>query len=74
MATISLRVPDRELTLFKDFAQVNNTSLSERIRSTMVERIQDEYDLKIFADYEKQKEGGELETFSHDEVWEEFGL
>ena len=40
MGTISLRVPDKELDLYKDYAQIHNRSLSAVIRATMMERIE----------------------------------
>lgn len=74
MATISVRVPDQELALIKNYARINNRSLSEIIRSTMLERIEDEYDMKVFAEYEREKAAGSVRTFSHDEAWKELGL
>lgn len=74
MATISLRVPDRELSIFKDYAKINNTSLSEIIRRAMIERIETEYDMSVFEEYEKDKATGDIKTYSHDEAWKELGL
>ncbi len=74
MATISLRVPDRELSIFKDYAKINNTSLSEIIRRAMIERIETEYDMSVFEEYEKDKATGNIKTYSHDEAWKELGL
>ena len=42
MSIISVRVPDQELSLFKNYAKVNNKSTSEVIRRKMIERIEDE--------------------------------
>lgn len=74
MATISLRVPDRELSIFKDYAKINNTSLSEIIRRAMIERIETEYDMSVFEEYEKDKAAGNIKTYSHDDAWKELGL
>ena len=74
MSTISLRVPEEELNIFKSYAKINNKSLSEIIRSTLLERIEDEYDMKVFAEYEKEKTKGKVKTYSHEEVWTELGL
>lgn len=74
MAAISLRISDEELTLFKLYAKINNKSLSDTIRSTMLEHIEDEYDLRIFAEYESAKQKGNIKTYSHDEAWKELGL
>jgi len=74
MSTISLRVPDEELKMFKAYAEINNSSLSDIIRKTMIARIEEEYDRQVFADYEKAKAEGNVKTYSHDEVWAELGL
>lgn len=46
MSTISVRVPDKELSIFEEYAKANNKSLSELIREIMIEHIEDEYDKK----------------------------
>ena len=74
MSTISLRVPDEELNIIKRYAEFNNKSLSEIIRTTMLEKIEDEYYLQVFTEYEKEKASGTLKTYSHEEVWKELGL
>ncbi|MGP1349245.1 MAG: type II toxin-antitoxin system RelB family antitoxin [Stomatobaculum sp.] len=74
MSTISLRVPEDELNIFKAYAKHNNSTLSEIIRNTMLERIEDEYDLKVFADYEAEKEAGTLKTRPISELWKEIDL
>ncbi len=74
MSAISLRISDEELALFKLYAKLNNKSLSDTIRSTMLEHIENEYDMRIFAQYELDKANGKLKTYSHDEAWSELGL
>ena len=74
MATISLRVPEEELAIFKDYARIHNMSLSSVIRNTMMERIENEYDMKVFADYEAEKESGNLKTKPISELWKELNL
>lgn len=69
MSTISLRVPEEELKIFKSYAQLNNWSLSEAIRETMFEKIEDELDLKVFEEYENEKANGTLITRPIDELW-----
>ena len=44
--TISLRLNDEESALFKKYAEMNGLTLSELIRQSVLERIEDEYDLK----------------------------
>ena len=74
MSIISLRVPEEELNIFKSYAKHNNTTLSEIIRTTMIEKIETEYDLQVFADYEAEKAAGTLETRPISELWKEFDL
>ena len=74
MSVISLRVPENELNVFKSYAKHNNKSLSEIIRIAMLERIEDEYDLKVFEEYEAEKRSGTLKTRSISELWKELDL
>ena len=74
MSTISVRVPDKELSIFEEYAKAKNKSLSELIREIMIEHIQDEYDKKIFDEYEDDKRQGKLKIYSHEEVWKELGV
>lgn len=71
MSTISLRVSEKELNIFKVYAKHNNSTLSEIIRVTMLERIEDEYDLKAFEEYEAEKQAGTLKTRPISELWKE---
>ena len=74
MSTISLRVSEEELKLFQDFAKLNQTSLSELIRRTMLSKLEDEYDLQVFSAYEAAKTRGKVKSYSHEETWAELGL
>ena len=74
MSMISLRVPERELHIFRAYAKHNNRSLSEIIRLTMLDRIEEEYDLNAFAAYEAEKKTGTLKTRPIHALWEELNL
>ena len=74
MGVISLRVPEEELARYKDYERIQNQSLSAVIRATMMERIEEEYDLKVIENYEAQKAAGEVELYPHDDVWAELGV
>jgi uncharacterized protein (DUF1778 family) len=54
---ISLRLNDQENNLIRDFANLYGMSMSEFIRSTVMERIEDEIDIQAYkeakADMEK---------------------
>lgn len=59
--------------LFKKYAEMNGITVSELVRQSVLQRIEDEYDLKAFekamADYLKDPV-----TYSLDEVEKELGL
>lgn len=74
MGVISLRVPEEELARYKDYARIQNQSLSAVIRATMMERIEEEYDLKVIENYEAQKAAGKVKLYAHDDVWAEMGV
>ena len=74
MSTISLRVSEKELELFRNYAMLNNRTLSEMIRETVVERIEDEFDKSIFEEYEREMESNGVKTYSHEDAWKEVGL
>lgn len=70
MATISLRVDDRDSKLIRDYAKLKNTSVSDLMRNAIIEKIEDELDVESFdrvlATMEK--------THSLDDVKKELGL
>lgn len=74
MSTISLRVSENELNIFKSYAKHNNMTLSEILRQALLEKIENEYDLKTFAEYDLAKQNGVLKTRPIDELWKELDL
>jgi hypothetical protein len=71
--TISLRLNDADTMLFKKYAELNGITISELVRQSVIERIEDEYDLKA---YEKAMAEYKVNpvTYSLDEVERELGL
>lgn len=74
MPVISVRLSDEDLKVFKAYAKHNNENLSEMIRNTVLERIEDEYDLKAFEEYEEDKKAGRVKIRPIQELWEELDL
>ena len=67
--TISVRLSDKDTELIKAYAKMNNISLSDLVRNAVLEKIEDEYDLKSY--YEAMKEYKKNpKTFTHEEVKE----
>ncbi len=71
--TISVRLSKDEAQLIKMYAQLNGISMSELVRQSVLERIEDEYDLMVYntaiAEFQAK-----AETYSLDEVENELGL
>lgn len=71
--TISLRLSNEDSLLIKKYAELKKMSVSELVRQSVMERIEDEYDLKA---YQKAMENFRKDptTYSLDEVERELDL
>jgi hypothetical protein len=65
--TISLRLNDNEAKLVKAYAKICNMSYSEMFRRALFEKIEDEFDIKDFAEAKAEHEANP-KTFTFDEV------
>jgi RHH-type rel operon transcriptional repressor/antitoxin RelB len=65
--TISLRISDDDAKLFKAYERLHNISISELVRQSVLERIEDEYDLIAYENALKEY-GENSTTYSHEEV------
>ena len=71
--TISLRLSNEDTLLIKKYAEMNSLSVSELIRQSVMERIENEYDLEIFNKALAEYKNNPI-TYSLDEVEKELGL
>lgn len=71
--TVSVRLNNDDAALFRSYAALHGLTVSELVRRAVLERINDEYDLKCYdramAEYRKNPE-----TFTLDDVEKEIGL
>ena len=71
--TVSLRLNEEEERLIKKYAEIKNMSLSELFRNALIEKIEDEYDLKLYKkaveEYKKNPK-----TYTLEEVKKELGI
>ena len=71
--TLSLRLSDEDATLIRRYADMNGLTVSELVRRSVIERIEDEFDLKLYekaiADFK-----ADPVTYTLDEVESELGL
>ena len=70
---MSVRLSEEDSNLFKRYAAMNGISVSELVRQSVMERIEDEFDLRLYekalAEYEKNPK-----TYTHEEIGKELGL
>lgn len=71
--TISLRLNNEESMLFKKYAELNGISVSELVRQSVLERIENEYDLKAYEEAMEEYRKNPV-TYSHEEVAKMIGL
>ena len=68
---VILRLDETEKAVIQDYASSKGMTMSEFMKKVVLDYIEDEYDLKIYKEYLKEKENGTLKTYSHKEVWGE---
>ena len=73
MATISFRLSDEEKRLITDFSKRNNITVSELILNSILEKIEDEYDLKIGIEASEEFKENPI-SYSMDEMRNKYGL
>ncbi|MCM1441562.1 MAG: DUF6290 family protein [Roseburia sp.] len=71
--SISLRLSERESELIKSFAQLYGMSVSEYIRKTVMDAIEDEYDLKCYNEAMEEYKANP-ETCTTEELAEKLGI
>ncbi len=71
--SISMRVSDKEKALIKQFADLYGMSVSEYIRTIVMEKIEDEYDIKCAEEALEEFEKDPT-TYTLEEVKQHLGL
>lgn len=75
MSTVlSVRLTDEEKEILSQASAVYNCGTSSLIKLLAFEKLEDECDLQMIAEYEKEKANGTLETRDISELWDELGL
>ena len=71
--TISLRLNEADSMLFKKYAEMNGISISELVRRSVLEHIEEEYDLQAYQEAIEEYRENPI-TYTLDEVEKELGL
>lgn len=70
---VSLRINDEDCEIIRAYADMNGMSMSELFRKAVMERIEDELDLKAYEDAMAEYRADPV-TYSLEEVAEELNL
>ncbi|WP_199202579.1 type II toxin-antitoxin system RelB family antitoxin [Listeria seeligeri] len=72
MSVITVRVEEKEKKMIQQFAEINQVSVSTLIRQVLLEKMDDEVDLRLYAEaMQDQKE--HPETYFFETVLKELG-
>ncbi|HHX54480.1 MAG TPA: ribbon-helix-helix protein, CopG family [Clostridiales bacterium] len=71
--TVSIRLSESEAALIRKYAEMKNMTVSEFVRQTLLERIEDEYDISEYEAAMKEYLDNP-KTYSLDEAERELGI
>lgn len=74
MSVISIRFNSEEENVIKNYAKSKGFSISQLIKETLMEKIEEEYDLEVCKEYLKAKEEGTLVTIPFEEAIKEWDI
>lgn len=72
--TVTIRLNDEEKEFFEKGTVLYKGSLSSIIKRLAMEKLEDEYDMMVVADYEKRKRNGTLSFHPIEELFDELGI
>lgn len=70
---VSVRLSDKDEKLFKKYAEMHGISMSDLFRNSVMEKIEDEYDLKSYEEAMKEYKSDPV-TYTHEEIGKMLGL
>lgn len=74
MSIISLRMKDEDMDLLKQYVKVNNLNLSEFIRNTILDKIEDDLRINEERILRAWEEAKKEKGISHEDLWKELGV
>ena len=74
MTVLSVRVNKEEENLLKQYAKINNISISQLLRDSAIEKIEDEYDVSLADEAYKEYVDNGCKSQPIDELWNELGI
>ena len=74
MSVVSIRFNDEEEEIVKNYVKSKGTNLSQYIKNTIFEKIEEEYDLKLVQEYLKAKSEDTLNLIPFEEAVKEWDI
>ena len=74
MSVVSIRFNDEEEEIVKRYVKSKGTNLSQYIKNTIFEKIEEEYDLKLVQEYLKAKSEETLNLIPFEEAIKEWDI
>ena len=74
MSVVSIRFNDDEEEILKNYVKNKGINLSQYIKNTIFEKIEEEYDLKSVQEYLKAKSEGTLNLIPFEEAIKEWDI
>ena len=74
MSVVSIRFNDDEEEILKKYVKSKGLNLSQYIKNTIFEKIEEEYDLKSVQEYLKAKSEGTLNLIPFEEAIKEWDI
>ena len=74
MWVVSIRFNDDEEEILKNYVKSKGINLSQYIKNTVFEKIEEEYDLKSVQEYLKAKSEGTLNLIPFEEAIKEWDI
>lgn len=71
MATITVRVSDEEKEIIQKYAEFSDLNVSDLVRESILEKIDDDMDLAAIREYEASQSN--VKTYTFEEVVKDLG-
>lgn len=68
---INVRFNENEINALKKIADTHGVGLSTMIKTLALEKLSDDYDIKVIKEYEESKKNKKIELVDYDEAWKE---
>lgn len=68
---INVRFNENEINALKKIADTHGVGLSSMIKTLALEKLSDDYDIKVIKEYEESKKNKKIELVDHDDAWKE---